>query len=145
MLKKSHPLLVTIDSIRRDPALQPHSRGARKIGVTTVYPDKEKEYSEPRWIGSDHESPVMLLESTEYAVFTETTVQDRHFHKMGTEFYTILEGEFHIDVSGDLFQLTAGDSIVIPAGVVHEVFRDTSFVASVITVHCGGIADKYIE
>lgn len=138
------PLLVSLSSVKNDPALSPTGRGARKIGVTSLFPKTETPYVGSNWFGSSEKTPVMVLDSTEYAVFTETTVQDRHYHKQGTEFYTVLDGKFEIEVENELFSLFMGDTIVVPAGVVHEVLRRSSFVANVITINCEGISDKYI-
>jgi len=138
------PLFVSLDAVKNDPALQNGSRGARKIGVTSLYQGKEIPFESTVWNGKNEGSPVISFDDTEYAVFTEVTVQDRHYHKEGVEFYTVLSGEFHIEVMSEIFTLSVGDTIVVPAGVVHEVHRSTKFIAQVITVHCGGVADKYI-
>jgi len=143
-LKNQIPLFVSLKAAKSDPALQLGGRGARKIGVTVLYEGKEKEYDSATWNGVSAFSPVMTFQETEYAVFNEITFQDRHYHKLGTEFYTVLEGIFTIDVENILYTLGVGDTIIIPTGVVHEVLRHTSFTANVITVGCGGVSDKYI-
>ncbi len=138
------PLVVQLSAVVSDPALAPTGRGARKIGVTSIYSQSEKEYDSSIWNGTINNSPVMLLENAEYAVFSEITIQDRHYHAQGTEIYTVLSGDFRIEVNNELFTLGSGDSIIIPSGVIHEVLRDSSFVANVVTLNCGGIADKFI-
>lgn len=137
------PLLITKESVKNDPALQKGARGARKIGVTTLYEQKEYPYSESNWYGSETATPVIELKSTELAVFNDVTEQDRHFHKNAHEFYTVLEGVFKIEVEEEYYTLNQGDTILVPPYAVHEVLRETSFTAQVITINCSGLEDKY--
>lgn len=138
------PLLITSAAIAADPALQSGSRGARKIVVTSLYEEKEIPFENSHWQGSPVKSPVMVLDNTEFAVFTDETVQDRHYHKHAHEFYTVLNGKFVIEVEGEMFSLTSGETIIVPPYAVHEVFRDHRFTAQVVTTNCGGVSDKFL-
>ena len=87
--------------------------------------------------------PVILMRDTEFAIFTEHAKQTRHRHMIGTEIYTLIEGEMTIEVEGTPYHLSPGDTIVVIPGAFHEVKRDTSFVCYVLTVNCGGVRDRY--
>lgn len=144
MNNSKKPLVITAEAIASDPALQTGSRGARKIAVTSLFEEKEVPYENPNWEGSSAKTPVMVLDNTEFAVFTDETVQDRHYHKLAHEFYTVLDGKFTIEVEGEQFSLTRGETIIVPPFAVHEVFRDHGFTAQVVTTNCGGVSDKFI-
>ncbi len=139
------PLIVTNKSILTDPALKVGARGARKIAVTTLYKDNEHPYEEPYWFGSNSSTPVMVMEDTEFAVFTEETVQDCHYHTLAHEFYTVLKGQFTIQIDDACYTLNAGETVVVPPYAVHQIFRDTPFTAQVIVTHCGGVEDKFVS
>jgi len=144
MNESKMPLVITRGAILFDPALQKGARGARKICVTELYESKEFDHQDPYWYGSETQTPVVPMSDTELAVFTNETVQDRHYHKQGTEIYTVLEGQFTIEIENETFTLTAGETVIVPQNAVHEVDRDSSFIAQVVTVHCGGISDKFV-
>ncbi len=144
MRNKKLPLVLKKNAICSDPALQKGDRGARKICVTDLYKSKEFEYSDPRWYGSNEKTPVMVMDNSELAIFTNETVQDRHFHKNGIEIYTVLEGTFVIEVERSTYTLKSGETVIIPKDAVHEVKRESHFTAQVVTVNCGGIEDKYV-
>jgi mannose-6-phosphate isomerase-like protein (cupin superfamily) len=146
-MKKPPALLVTLKDAKSDPALLPSGRGARKIVVTEIYSDKEKAASEIIWKPprAEDKSPVQIMKDTEVAVFTHRASQDRHYHKIGTEIYMVLEGRMIIEVEGVDYSLAAGDMIVVNPWAAHRVKPDeTEFVCRVITANCGGDADKYL-
>lgn len=140
------PLLVTLESVKRDAALAPGGRGARKILVTDLYPARESEAEQVEWnppTGAE-KCPVQVTSNVEVAVFTHDATQDRHLHKTGTEIYTVLEGEMWIEVEGEDYRLLAGDMIVVNPGAAHEVKpHGTEFLCRVVTANCGGRSDKY--
>lgn len=69
--------------------------------------------------------------------------QTRHWHKIGTEIYLLLEGAMAIEVEGSEYRLQPGDMIVVNPGAHHKVSRDGEFLCRVITVNCGGPDDRY--
>ncbi len=139
-------LLVTWEAIKRDTTLQAGSRGARKILVTKLHPEKEEEATKVVWlppVGSD-KCPVQIVGNIEVAIFTQHATQERHHHKMGTEFYMVLAGKMVIEVENKLYTLSAGDMLVVNPGAVHQVKPEgTEFTCRVITANCGGSSDKY--
>lgn len=137
-------LLLRKSAIKEDPALLYSGRGARKIGVTTKYDGKEHWAEDIEWKSSTSSTAVINIEKTEIAVFNNITTQDRHFHKDATEIYTVIEGEMRIEVSGVLYRLYSGDSVIVMAKSIHEIFRDTEFLTQVITVNTIGIEDKVV-
>lgn len=138
-------LLVRSAALTRDPALQAGGRGARKLLVTELYPDKEHAAADPVWQPptQGESCPVLATEDTELAVFNQDTPQDRHCHRRGTEIYWVIEGEMRIEVEGHEYQLVPGDLIVVNPGAVHEVLRAGHFLSGVLTANCGGVADKF--
>jgi quercetin dioxygenase-like cupin family protein len=140
-------LLVKLESLKQDPAHDPGKRGARKILVTELFPEKETEAVIVEWnppAGAER-CPVQVTENIEVAMFTQNASQDRHFHKIGTDIYTVLEGEMRIEVEGKDYVLLAGDMLVVNPGAVHEVKPEgTNFLCRVITPNCIGSSDKYL-
>jgi quercetin dioxygenase-like cupin family protein len=145
-MKQLPALLVKLESVKRDAALGQGSRGARKILVTELYPAKESEAVQVEWHSPADagKCPVQVTNNLEVAVFTHDASQDRHFHKIGTELYMVIEGEMRIEVDGEDYRLLAGDMIVVNPGAVHEVKpKGTKFLCRVVTANCGGSTDKY--
>ncbi|MFA6560923.1 MAG: cupin domain-containing protein [Verrucomicrobiia bacterium] len=136
-------LLVTLEAAKQDPALQ--TRGDRKILVTEIRPDSEQEAEAVVWRASSPPAkcPVVTMRDTEFAIFTERAKQARHCHKIGTEIYTLLEGEMTIEVAGTLYSLHAGDTLIVKPGVWHETKRDSRFLCQVVTVNCAGAKDRH--
>jgi mannose-6-phosphate isomerase-like protein (cupin superfamily) len=145
-MKKPAALFVTLKDAKADPALLPGGRGARKIVVTEVYHDKEEEAREIVWKppGALDRSTVQSMKDTEVSIFTDRASQDRHYHKLGTEIYMVLEGMMIIEVEGAEYCLESGDMIVVNPWAAHQVKPDTTkFICRVVTVNCGGASDKY--
>jgi quercetin dioxygenase-like cupin family protein len=136
-------LLVTLDASKHDPALQ--TRGDRKVLVTDIRPDTEQEASAVLWSGTSPPTkcPVVTMRDTELAIFSERARQTRHCHKIGTEIYTLLEGEMTMEVDGTLYTLHPGDILVVKPGVWHEAKRSTKFLCQVVTANCAGVKDRH--
>jgi len=146
-MKRPEALLVALNEAKRDPALRPGGRGARKIIVTEIYPDKEEPAREVLWKppGEMDKSPVQVMKDTEVAIFTHRASQDRHYHKIGTEIYMVLEGRMIIEVEGIDYCLAPGGMIVVNPGAAHLVKPErTEFICRVVTVNCGGASDKHL-
>ena len=146
-MKKATALVVRLEAVKRDAALRAGGRGARKILVTEIYPARECEAADVDWTPPEDDvglCPVQVTGDTEIAVFTQAATQDRHYHRTGTEIYMVLEGTMIIEVEGEDYTLSAGDMIVVNPGAIHEVKPEgTEFLCRVVTVNCGGAADKY--
>lgn len=141
-------LVIHLAEVAQDPALQPCKRGARKILVTGIYPEREQPAVKCVWSppAPAEKCEVQVTPDIELAVFTEQNAQDRHHHKIASEFYTVLKGEMVIEVEDHSYTLSAGDTIVINPGTVHQIKpQGCEFLCQVITANCSGIADKYIE
>ena len=140
-------LLVTLEATKKDANLQAGGRGARKILVTELYPNKEGEAVEVEWHppASSDKCPVQVMKDTEVAVFTHLASQDRHYHEIGTEIYLVLEGEMIVEVEAKDYCLSTGDMIVVNPTAVHRVKpKGTEFICRVVTANCGGASDKYV-
>jgi len=145
--KLARVLYVTKEALRRDPSLQPGRRGARKLVVTDLFKTEFKAiecvWEYPTATGS---CPVQVMPDTEIAVFTHLAKQDRHLHNKGTEIYMVMEGKMVIEADDVNYPLASGDMIIINPGVIHEVkIEGTEFMCRVVTVHCGGEKDKFLE
>lgn len=141
-----HALLITLAAVKQDTALQAGNRGAGKILVTGLYPETEDEATEIVWLPGSAKRQVQLTPDIEVAIFTQHAAQDRHHHKLGTEFYSVIEGEMIIEIEGRPYTLAAGDMIVVHPGTVHQVKPEgCEFICRVISANCGGISDKHIE
>ena len=141
-------LVIHLTDVAQDPALQPGARGARKLLVTELYPEHEQAACQTVWSppAAAEKCQVQVNQDIELAMFTELNVQDRHYHKVASEFYTVLKGVMVIEVEDQAYTLSAGDTIVINPGTVHQIKpQDCEFICQVITANCGGITDKYID
>ena len=146
-MKRPAALVVTLDAVKKDAAFKPGGRGARKLLVTQLYPETEREATEVHWSppAAGERCPVQVTENTESAVFTEQASQDRHYHRKATEIYLVVEGEMTIEVEGDDYTLAAGDMIVVNPGAMHEVKPGREkFICRVIAVNSTGSADKFL-
>ncbi len=132
----------------RRPAIEEalaEGRGQQKVIVTSFYP-REVPLTTPVWQGQNDagQRPVLLAQNLELAVFNERAPQDRHFHRHATECYTVLAGSLTIEAAGEHYPLSAGDTLVLPPGIPHEVLRTTPFLAQVIIANCSGPTDKFL-
>ncbi len=125
-------------------ALQ-EGRGQQKVIVTSLYAH-EVPVATPTWHGrtADGQRPVLLAPNLELAIFNERAPQDRHFHREATECYTVLSGSLTIEAAGEHYPLSAGDTLVLPPGIPHEVLPTTPFLAQVIIANCAGPTDKFL-
>ena len=141
-------LVIHLAEVEQDPALQPGKRGARKILVTEIYPEREQAACQSVWSPPTpaEKCQVQVTPDIELALFTEQNAQDKHHHKVASEFYTVLKGVMVIEVDDQSYTLSAGDTIVINPGTVHQIKpQGCKFLCQVITTNCSGIADKYVE
>ncbi|HJQ71317.1 MAG TPA: cupin domain-containing protein [Blastocatellia bacterium] len=146
-MKRPAALVVTLDAVKKDAALKPGGRGARKLLVTELYPETEREATEVLWTppAAGERCPVQVSENAESAVFTERASQDRHYHREATEIYLVVEGDMTIEVEGTDYRLAAGDMILVNPGAAHEVKPgEDRFICRVIAVNSGGPADKFL-
>jgi len=147
-MKKTDSLLITKEALKKDSNLKAGSRGARKILVTKIYENKEYPCETNVWLPpvGDEKCPVQIMNDTEVAVFNQNASQDRHYHKMGTEMYMVLEGIMKIEVEGEIYSLEQSDMIVINPEAFHEVKPEgTEFLCRVVTTNCGGNEDRYLK
>src|SRR5688572_18791782 len=93
-VKRPAALVITLDAVKKDAALKPDGRGARKLLVTELYSGTEREATEVLWSppAVAARCPVQVTADTELAVFTELASQDRHYHREATEIYMVVEG-----------------------------------------------------
>jgi len=141
-------MVVGLAEVELDPALQIGPRGERKLLVTELYSATEKPASRVVWRApkAGEKCEVQVMPDTEIAVFTERAKQERHHHKQGTEIYMVVEGSMTIQVSRERYVLSGGDMIVVNPDAVHEVLQTgTAFLCRVVTVHCGGRGDRYVD
>jgi len=133
------------DTVAADPALQPGERGARKHVVHTLH-DGERLTTGHVWAPpfEGGECPVIVADTWRMASFTEVADQDRHFHRRATEIYIVLSGKMRIEVDNRVYFLNEGDTLVVNPEANHEILRETSFLARVITVGGGETDDKVV-
>jgi len=139
-------LFVSMARVQKDPSMKPGARGARKLAVTQVYPQVETEATDPCWAppDADRPCPVLSLPAAEMAVFNQNARQERHYHKLATEIYVVIEGAMAIEVDGKIHRMQPGDAAIIAPGVPHEIKKQgLKFTSYVIEAHCGGPDDKY--
>ncbi|MDX2154043.1 MAG: cupin domain-containing protein [Bryobacteraceae bacterium] len=118
--------------------------GGQKVIVTSRY-GGEVDLPEPLWtpVLADGSRPVMISDNIEFGVFDHRCAQDRHYHRLAMECYTVLGGTMLIEVAENIYSLAPGDSIVVPPPLPHQVLRTSPFLAQVILTNCYGPADKY--
>ena len=141
-------LHIALNEVKKDPALAPTSRGARKFIVTEILTNKgEEETKSDIWKAPQSEKPcpVLWISNVEMAVFNEVSSQDRHYHKEGTEVYMVIEGQMTIEVESKTYKLLQGDTLIVHPFSVHEVKSEgTQFLCRVITLNCQGKQDKFV-
>lgn len=69
------------------------------------------------------------------------TNKSLHYHKITTEIFTVMEGEFYFNAGDDEFVLGPNDSLVIPPGVIHG-FRAKLPGSRLQFVFTGGVERK---
>ena len=145
--EKIEALIVRKNIAKTDLVLHAGGRGTRKILVTALQNGKERLVDGVEWEPPVNleKCPVQIMADTEVGLFNQLALQKRHFHRKGTEIYTVLDGEMAIEVKGKKYKLKEGDMIVVNPSSVHEVKTETEFLCHVVTVNCGGAKDKIIE
>lgn len=140
-------LIFRLDRTKDDPALRPGGRGDRKLIVTELRVPSESHAAHTDWNSTDRagKCPVLVMPSTEMAVFNDTAAQDRHYHRKATEIYFVLEGQMLIEVEGADHRLYGGDAIVVRPPAVHHVKPSGHrFLCRVVCIDCHGPADKFV-
>jgi quercetin dioxygenase-like cupin family protein len=141
-------LVITRVAVEGDPALQPDSRGARKLLVTDLYSANECEATSVQWVPpvAGEKCPVLVVAGAEMAVFNQHATQDRHYHKQGIETFMVIDGVMVIEVDGQNHSLSSGDMIVVNPNAVHKIRSEgTKFICRVVTLNCGGESDKFVS
>ena len=135
-------LLVSFDETERDLALQP--RGERKLMVTRIFEESECEADDDIWHAADR-CPVIKMEDTELATFTQRAKQTRHWHERGTEIYMVMKGNLRVLVEEKEYNLSELDMLIVKSGAKHKVQPkgEGEFLCRVINVNCGGCDDRY--
>jgi quercetin dioxygenase-like cupin family protein len=121
----------------------------RKVLVNELYPAREYPAQEPEWEPGPQDGKTPVVETgyggVEIATFTHEAGQDCHKHLIGTEIYTVLEGEMTIRVADTEITLGQGDEVVVFPNTVHEIIdRRTTFLTRVHSINCQGERDKYV-
>lgn len=116
--------------------------------VTKHIPSSERIAEEVIWYAPEgaHKCPVQIMLDTELSHFNQQASQDRHYHKLATEIYMVLEGTMLIEVDGQDYSLAMGDMIVINPKTAHQVKpNEKEFLCRVIAVNSIGASDKIIK
>ncbi|WP_187646945.1 cupin domain-containing protein [Nitrosophilus labii] len=140
-------LKIELNKIKDDIALSSIGRGTRKIIVTDIYQDKEKEANRDIWEPPilQEKCSVLRMSNIEMSFFNENAKQDRHYHKEGTEIYMVIEGEFIIEVEEKIYHLFKGDTIIVHPYSIHYVKNvGNRYLCRMINVNCGGEKDKFV-
>jgi quercetin dioxygenase-like cupin family protein len=119
-------------------------RGDQKIAITYQYPTREQ-LGAVRWqplARNGNKHYCVTPYGLDIGVFDHRASQDRHYHRIATELYRVLDGDLTIFVAGEEHVLSAGQEIIIMPYAVHEVVSAKPFVAEVIVLNPD---DKYIS
>jgi quercetin dioxygenase-like cupin family protein len=138
--------IIPIKSIEDDNQLQKEGAGSRKLLVTELWDSIEETTTKCHWLPPNEGEMNQVLQTTniELGVFTHRASEDRHFHKQGTEIYSVLDGEMNIKVNDDVYTLQRGDTIVVRPGTVHKILKNKPFLCKVINANCHGTIDKVL-
>lgn len=138
--------IIPIQSVEEDGQLTEEGAGARRFLVTEIWDSIEESATECRWQapGEGEKNRVLQTANIEIGVFTQCAPQDRHSHKLGTEIYTVLDGEMNIEVDEKEHMLQRGDTIVVRPGVIHEIIKKKPFLCQVVIANCHGKIDKVL-
>ncbi|CAG0936431.1 hypothetical protein TFLX_05304 [Thermoflexales bacterium] len=144
-------VVIRKNMVKSDQKLQQSQNNGRKIFAITLYETKEKPIQEPEWKPSHDEqekTPIVVTGSggLEVATFTQHSKQDAHKHVLGTEIFTVLEGEMEIVIDEkEHLTLAEGDEIILLPGTIHEILPHGQFLVRVHCVDCHGVKDKYVK
>lgn len=147
--QKGNPpaLLISKETVREDTELNEGPEGERKLVVQDIYPSVEMLATGCRWKVPNlgEKCQVLKLSNVEVGIFSNIASQVRHYHKIGTEIYSVIDGEMDIVVNDEVFTLRSGDMIVVSPNSVHEVQKSNRrFLCQVISANCQGKEDKYV-
>lgn len=144
--KEPPVFIIPLQSLENDVQLTEEGVGARKLLVTELWDSIEKPATECHWHAPEKGEMNQVLQTAniEIGVFTQRAPQDRHFHKLGTEIYSVLDGELNIEVDEIKYTLQRGDTIVVRPGIIHEILKNNSFLCQVVNANCHGKIDKVI-
>jgi quercetin dioxygenase-like cupin family protein len=130
---------------------RPKDNNGRKVLVIGIFPATERPADDPDWKAEPRDGHTPVVETgpggVEVGSFTHEAGQDCHLHLIGTEIYTVLQGQMWIRLNRNAtVGLRQGDEIVVLPGTPHEVLRKRSeFLTRVHTVNCYGEQDKYVR
>ena len=74
---------------------------------------------------------------------THITDSVRHYHKLCTEVYFVLEGRGQMDLGGDVVDVEPGTVVVIEPGTPHRLWGDVKTVVFGVPALCDG--DEYFD
>lgn len=140
-------LLISFDAVRRDTQLKDGGTGYRKLVVPEIYPSIEMIATGSHWQvpGPKEKGHVLQMSNFEVSIFSNVAPQKRHFHKLATEIYCVVDGEMDIEVNEELYILSSGDMIIVAPRAIHEVRNaGKQFLCQVIAANCYGRQDKYV-
>lgn len=141
-------LKIPIENIANDLLSSSNKKGYRKIIVTSVRNETEKEIKNEIWskTEADEKTNVILHPNAELSYFNRFAKQDRHFHKYATEIYTMLEGSLSIELDNTTYNLIRGDSLIVFPLSVHKIKQNDNedFICQVVSINSRGQLDKFI-
>lgn len=144
-------VIIRKDKAKSDHKLQRLNNNGRKIFSITIYDAKEKYIKEPEWEPGDDDkekTPIFVTGpgGLEIATFNQNAKQEAHKHIIGTEIYTVLEGQMEMIIDEQyVIKLSEGDEIVILPDTTHEILTNSQFLVRVHCVNCYGSNDKYVK
>ena len=95
--------------------------------------------------GPKEKCQVLCMSNIEVSIFSNVALQERHFHKLATEIYCVVDGEMKIEVNEEYYTLSAGDMIVVAPHSIREVQKaENPFLCQVFAGNCYGKQDKYV-
>lgn len=144
--KQPPVFIIPLKSIENDNLLKKEGAGSRKLLVTEIWDSIEEKTTERHWQAPNEGdmNQVLLTANIELGIFTHLASQERHYHKLGTEVYSVLDGEMDIKVDDSLYTLKRGDTIVVRPGTIHEILKTKPFLCKVINANCHGKIDKVL-
>lgn len=70
---------------------------------------------------------------------------ERHFHKITTEYYYVLNGRGQLFLDGKLLDINKGDLITIEPGVIHQAIEQDEVLEILVVEVPPAINDVYYE
>ncbi|HWZ90837.1 MAG TPA: cupin domain-containing protein [Polyangiaceae bacterium] len=79
-----------------------------------------------------------LLERLDLSVIQERmrpgTSETRHYRARARQLFFVLEGQLQLELAGEIFLVSAGDSLEVPPGTRHRVYNAADVDASFLVV-----------